>query len=204
MRSLPVKATDVIKINMAKNNSSSGATILEIQRLSTEDGPGIRTTIFFKGCPLSCTWCQNPESISAGPQLQWTETACIGCGTCIDVCPENALSSGPEGITIDRTLCTSCEICSLECPSAAMKMLGKTWGLEELVAEVVKDRVYFEKSGGGITLSGGEPIMQTNFAVLLLENLKKEDIHTALDTSGQCAQDVLGAFLPYVDMVLYV
>jgi len=84
------------------------------------------------------------------PQLQWTETACIGCGTCISVCPENALSSGLEGIIIDRHLCMSCGICSEECPSAAMKMLGKTWGLEELVAEAVKDRVYFEKSGGGI------------------------------------------------------
>ncbi|MBW2595391.1 MAG: glycyl-radical enzyme activating protein [Deltaproteobacteria bacterium] len=188
---------------MAKNNSSSAATILEIQRLSTEDGPGIRTTIFFKGCPLRCTWCQNPESISIRPQLQWTETACIGCGTCIDVCPENALTSGAEGITIDRHLCTSCEMCSRECPSAAMKMLGRAWNLEELIAEAIKDRVYFEKSGGGITLSGGDPAMQANFAALLLKSLKEEGIHTALDTSGQCAQDVLGALLPHVDMVLY-
>ena len=188
---------------MAENNSSSGATILEIQRLSTEDGPGIRTTIFFKGCPLRCTWCQNPESISPKPQLQWTETTCIGCGTCISVCPEHALSSGAEGIIIDRHLCTSCGICSRECPSTAIKMLGKRWELEELVAEALKDKVYFTKSGGGITLSGGDPTMQATFAALLFKSLKKEGIHTALDTSGQCAQDVLGALLPYVDMLLY-
>ncbi len=190
-------------IDMTDNDSPSRALILELQRLSTEDGPGIRTTIFFKGCPLRCTWCQNPESISPKPQIQWTSTACIGCGTCISVCPEHALSSGDGGITIDRHLCTSCELCCRECPSTAIRMLGMRWELEKLVDEAVKDRVYFAKSGGGITLSGGDPTMQANFSVLLFKRLKKEGIHTALDTSGQCTRDVLDALLPYVDMVLY-
>jgi len=179
------------------------ATILQIQRMSTEDGPGIRTTVFFKGCSLACTWCQNPESIIMKPQLQWVGTRCIGCRTCIALCPEGALSLDQEGMTIDRQLCSDCGVCSEKCPSTAMELLGTEWTLDDLVREVEKDRVYFEKSGGGITLSGGEPALQADFALTFLQELRRRGIHTALDTCGHLPRDVLLSLLPHVDLLLY-
>jgi len=133
------------------NQQPLKATILEIQRMSTEDGPGIRTTVFFKGCSLKCTWCHNPESISAHPQIHWIGNRCIGCKTCLEVCPEGALSFSRDGYTIDRSQCTGCGICAEECPSTALELLGQPWYLEDLYSEVVKDQTYFEKSGGGVT-----------------------------------------------------
>jgi len=179
------------------------ATVLNIQRMSTEDGPGIRTTVFFKGCGLSCQWCHNPESISMKPQVQWVETRCIGCRTCIKVCPENALSADPQGIAINRERCTGCGICAEECPSTAMELLGKRWELDELINEVEKDRAYFESSGGGITASGGDPTMQVNFVQAFLKGCRTRGMHTALDTCGLCAQKSLDALLPHADLVLY-
>ena len=108
------------------------ATILEIQRMSTEDGPGIRTTVFFKGCSLNCKWCHNPESISVRPQIHWIGNRCIGCKTCLEVCPENALAFTPEGNTVDRRKCTGCGICAEECPSTALELLGQLWNLDDL------------------------------------------------------------------------
>jgi pyruvate formate lyase activating enzyme len=141
---------------MYKNNKQNPtATILEIQRMSTEDGPGIRTTIFFKGCSLKCTWCHNPESISAHPQVHWIENRCIGCKTCLEVCPEGALTFSEDGNSIDRDLCTGCGVCAEECPAAALELLGTRWGIENLIAEVTKDRTYFEKSGGGVETDYG-------------------------------------------------
>ena len=121
------------------------ATILEIQRMSTEDGPGIRTTVFFKGCPLKCLWCHNPESISPYPQIQWIGSKCIGCKTCIETCPETALTFTDNGVTIDRSLCKSCGACADACPSTAMELIGRKWKLDDLVNEVIKDKAYFDK-----------------------------------------------------------
>lgn len=179
------------------------ATILEIQRMSTEDGPGIRTTVFFKGCSLRCGWCHNPESIAAYPQVHWVANQCLGCKTCLAVCTHGALSFSEKGNRIDRDRCTGCGLCAEACPANALELLGNSWELNDLVAEVIKDRIYFTKSGGGVTLGGGEPTLQLQFCRELLKMLKKLGIHTALDTCGMCSRDALQKLLPYSDLVLF-
>ena len=179
------------------------ATILEIQRMSTEDGPGIRTTIFFKGCSLNCLWCHNPESISPHPQIHWISNQCIGCKTCLEICPEEALAFTSNGNRVDRNRCTGCGLCAKECPAAALELLGQSWELDELVAEIIKDRAYFEKSGGGVTLGGGEPTLQGPFNRELLTKLRESGIHTALDTCGMCSRKALEELLPDSDLLLF-
>ena len=171
--------------------------------MSTEDGPGLRTTVFFKGCGLRCTWCHNPECISSRPQIHWIETHCIGCKTCRDACPEAALSFSDDGVSINRQACTLCGICAEECPSTALELIGEKWQPQDLLQELLKDRVYFEKSGGGVTLSGGDPALQAPFAAVLLGALKQAGIQTAIDTCGICANGALDLLLPHTDLVLY-
>jgi pyruvate formate lyase activating enzyme len=179
------------------------AVVLHTQRLSTEDGPGIRTTVFFKGCPLRCAWCHNPESISPRPQVHWMEVRCIGCGICLKTCLSRSLKKTDKGIVRDRSICQSCGKCTVECPAGAQEMLGKKIGLEELLADLLKDKVYFEKSGGGVTLSGGEPLMQPEFSARLLRRLKEEGVSTAIDTCGLCSRGALEEALPNTDLVLF-
>ncbi|MBN2758308.1 MAG: glycyl-radical enzyme activating protein [Bacteroidales bacterium] len=171
--------------------------------MSTEDGPGIRTSIFMKGCGLGCTWCHNPESISFKSELQWLKASCISCNICIDTCSQNALLSSAKGIEINRDNCTACGECVEECPSAALEMLGQDTGVDELVKEVLKDRIYFEKSNGGVTVSGGEPALQADFTAEFLEKLKQEGIHTAFDTCGFSSKESYEKILPYVDLILF-
>ena len=178
-------------------------TVLEIQRMSTEDGPGIRTTVFLKGCSLNCAWCHNPESISPKPQVHWIESRCIGCGLCVESCPSGALSMHNQGIAVDRGSCTGCGTCSAQCPATAMELLGRRWSVDELIKEVVKDTAYFDKSGGGITLSGGEPTVQPDFSIAFLKGITEHRINTALDTCGFCPWQSLEQILPYTDHVLY-
>ncbi|MGD8397573.1 MAG: glycyl-radical enzyme activating protein [Anaerolineae bacterium] len=177
--------------------------ILHLQRLSTEDGPGIRTTVFFKGCPLRCAWCHNPESLSPEPQVQWLETRCIGCHTCLDACPNGCLAATVEGVRIDRGCCQGCGTCAEACPANALELLGTHVTVDELVAKVRRDRAYYETSGGGVTVSGGEPLLQPSFVAAFLAQLRAEGIATALDTCGLASRASLEQVLPHVDLVLF-
>jgi pyruvate formate lyase activating enzyme len=177
--------------------------ILHTQRLSTEDGPGIRTTVFFKGCPLRCAWCHNPESLAFRPQVQWLERRCIDGETCVQACPDGCLSHADTGIVIDRQRCRGCGTCVEACPSGAMELLGRQTTATELLPELLKDRAYYATSGGGVTLSGGEPARQASFALELLSGLKASGIHTALDTCGLCARPVFERLWSLVDLVLF-
>jgi pyruvate formate lyase activating enzyme len=177
--------------------------ILHLQRLSTEDGPGLRTTVFFKGCPLHCDWCHNPESISGSLQTQWFSVRCIGCRTCASACPNGCLSLTEDGLSIDREHCEVCGKCVEACPSGAREMVGREVTVDEVLTELLKDLAYYEKSGGGVTLSGGEPTLQPDFAEALLRGLKEQGISTALDTCGLCSPRTLDRLLPYTDLVLF-
>ncbi|TFG22123.1 MAG: glycyl-radical enzyme activating protein [Promethearchaeota archaeon] len=182
--------------------TEANGLVFEIQKMSTEDGPGIRTTVFFKQCPLKCIWCHNPESILKKPQLEWFKHKCIGCGTCIETCKQSALKFEEDGLHIDRDKCISCGECEEACPSTALHMLGKWWNLNDLFHEIRKDKAYYVKSKGGITVSGGEPTTQTDFLLEFLKKCKGEGISTALDTCGYASREIYEKILPYVDLIL--
>ena len=174
---------------------------LDIQRMSSEDGPGLRTTIFLKGCSLACAWCHNPESIAKKPQVYWISARCIKCGSCDSVCPNDALTRDETGVHIDRRLCTGCRSCVSACPTLALECKGIDAEPEELCRELVKDRAYFGRDGG-VTLSGGEALLQDG-TTELLRLLKQEGIQTAVDTCGMVFTEQLQAALPYTDILLY-
>ncbi len=180
------------------------AVIFNLQRFSVHDGPGIRTTVFFKGCPLRCDWCSNPESISPLSQLMTRDIPCVACGKCAEACPRHAISLAPGG---NRTLswdqCDQCFRCVEACLYGALTVMGRSVGLEELVGEVERDRLFYQNSGGGITLSGGEPLAQPGFVREFLRELKKRGLSTALDTSGLAPESVWAEVLPYTDLVLF-
>ena len=178
------------------------AVILDIQRMSTEDGPGLRTTVFFKGCNLVCPWCHNPESIGKKSDLNWFARKCMGCDTCQQVCPQQGISRGESGVRFNRPLCTSCGTCVEECPNAAIELKGRAMPVAKLAVELAKDRAYFG-ADGGVTLSGGEVMLQPLAAIDLARRLNEAGIHVAIDTAGCYAFRVLDAILPYTRLILY-
>lgn len=192
---------------MAVNNRKISGTVFNIQRYSVHDGPGIRTVVFLKGCPLKCIWCSNPESHHSYPELACKKQACLGfdqCVRCLEVCTVGAIlrdeDNKPE---IDRTLCNRCMLCAEFCPSKALIFYGKTMSVEEVLAEVESDSIFYSRSGGGMTLSGGEPMAQPDFALAILAEARTRRIKTAMETSGYCNSDRLLEACKLLDFLLY-
>ena len=180
------------------------ATIFDIQRFSVYDGPGARTAVFFKGCNLRCRWCHNPESIATQPALEYTPERCIGCGRCIVACPERAHAIDGEGRhVLDRDRCVACLACVDTCFAEALTGVGQAMTPEELVAAVLSDAPYYARSGGGVTLTGGECLLQPEFVREVLTQLKAEDVHTAVDTAGNVPWEWIEPLLPLIDLFLY-
>ena len=184
-------------------SNGSCITLVEVSRGSTHDGPGLRTTVFTKGCPLACRWCQNPESLSFKQEIWYEASKCIGCLFCLDVCPNATLETSEKGIRIDRDKCRGCGACAAGCPAKALMTTGTDWTLDELVHEVMKDKPYYDEFGGGVTVSGGEPLMHADFLVAFYKILKADGIHAALDTCGCLPEETIMKTIPYVDAILY-
>ncbi len=174
-------------------------TIFDIQRFALHDGPGIRTTVFLKGCPLSCSWCCNPESQNPAPQLGYDENKCTHCLKCSTVCPTGALTEMDSSLSIDFSLCNTCGNCVDECPESTLKIFGYEDDSENIINQVARDKAYFDNSGGGLTLSGGDPLFQPEFALDLLKKAKALNINTCIETSAFASQDVFEKLLPWVD-----
>lgn len=176
---------------------------IDVSHGTTHDGPGMRTTVFLKGCSLRCIWCQNPESISPKNEVWWSAQDCIGCGSCKEACPSGALTFQDDGIHIQRQICRKCGSCAEACPSTAMSWQGQEYDMDTLVAEVLRDRNYYQQFGGGITCSGGEPLLQYEFVADFFRRMQAEGITTALDTCGCAPRKNLEAVLPWTDYILY-
>lgn len=177
--------------------------VFDFHRGTTHDGPGMRTTVFFKGCPLHCEWCHNPESIDRGKELQWDMKKCIGCLQCVDNCSQKAIIERNGKLEIERDLCQGCYSCAENCPSKALNVVGIYWNTEDLVKEVCKDKIFFGDFKGGVTISGGEPTLQHSFLLKFLKQLRNEEVNIALDTSGFAKSEVYEKIYPYIDIFLY-
>jgi len=192
-------------LNVRKTNRSemSQPLVFDIKRYSINDGPGIRATIFLKGCPLNCLWCHNPESISPQVQKLFTVAKCIRCGECCRVCPVAACCLTPESVVTDDDLCTLCGQCAEACPTMAIEMSGRYRSTEELLVIIEKERPFFDQSGGGVTFSGGEPLLYPEFLVEILDACGNLGIHRAIDTSGFVKTETLLRVAQSTDLFLY-
>ncbi|MCF8257603.1 MAG: glycyl-radical enzyme activating protein [Flavobacteriales bacterium] len=176
--------------------------IFDIQRFSIHDGPGIRTALFFKGCNLTCPWCQNPESIDLRPEIAFYSERCIGGHDCFDVCPDNAIDL--QGVDrIDRDLCTRCGKCAEVCVAGAFRIVGREHNHQEAMAEILRDRDYYANSGGGVTFTGGEPTLHADFILGLLRECKEHGIHTNIETNGYFSWHKFQEMLPYLDLIYF-
>lgn len=202
-----------IKANLPKDPlpelSADQGVVFNIQRFTIHDGPGIRTEVFLKGCPLHCKWCSNPESMKLHPQVAVTSSRCVGvdnCGYCMAACPveKEAMFRVEKGkvAAIDRDLCTDCLQCAEVCPANAIKMFGKQMTIAEVMKVILADQEFYDKSGGGVTVSGGEALVQWQFTAQLLRECKKKHLHTCLESALHCQEDILEKVYPYVDLVL--
>jgi pyruvate formate lyase activating enzyme len=178
--------------------------VARIDRGAVHDGPGLRTVVFLKGCPLRCLWCHSPETQTTRPELLLLRERCLGCGACVAVCPSGAAGLDAEDLCrLDRTRCRGRGACADACPTGARQLSGRACSVDEIMVEVLRDRIFFDQSGGGLTLSGGEPLLQQRFALALLERCRKERVHTAVETCGLVVPRVLLAAAARTDLFLF-
>lgn len=191
---------------MSENSGGITAPIFNVQTYSIHDGPGIRVTVFVKGCPLRCLWCANPESNLASPQLMFYSNKCTGCGICVGACPGNAISmtrtDGGACSVTDRALCKNCGACAGVCPNEARELAGKEMSVKEILEKVQRDRLFIDASGGGVTVSGGEPLMHPEFTEALLREARAVGLHTAVESCSFASKAVIDRVYKYVDLAL--
>ena len=187
----------------ADMDQDQSGIIFDIKRYAIHDGPGIRTTVFFKGCPFTCAWCHNPESKASDAQILYTRKRCIGCVKCVEACPQEALTLTIDGIRTEAELCRACGVCAGACPAEARQLAGRRESVADLMTVIEKDVLFFDESGGGATFSGGEPLVQSDFLLALLTACGARGIHRAVDTTGLVDPSVLMAVAEHTDLFLF-